>query len=381
LTYGNQARAIPFEGADIFPAMADRIAEARQTVDLQVFLWESGSDPALAILDGLRRLAENRPSQGPAVIVRILVNHHYLINPAGKQGLDRDVAALRLDPWRVRVQTATHSHGGLGFHHSKILVVDGRHAMVTGANVQHQYDFNRTWYDRAFLLEGPIARELRGDFDDAWRESLRLPPSPRRNGPPTGTAGAAMRIVGRPAQGWLFLPSSTTSQEQAFLAAIDNAQRRIWIQTPNLNERRIVASLVRAVRRRVRVRLILSKGFNRFAEGLPGQNGCNEDTVHRIAQELRRSGLSAVEIPRWLDVRWYSHDGRLPIEGGGAHASHAKYASFDGQIAIVGSTNLDTLSFLHSRETNVVVEDPATAQAWDRQFDTVFERSIPVQLQ
>jgi cardiolipin synthase A/B len=42
---------------------------------------------------------------------------------------------------------------------------------------------------------------------------------------------------------------------------------------------------------------------------------------------------------------------------------HAKVAVIDGHWATVGSSNLDPLSLLLAREANVVVDDPAFAQA------------------
>ncbi len=86
-------------------------------------------------------------------------------------------------------------------------------------------------------------------------------------------------------------------------------------------------------------------------------------------------------------MRWYSRklDGVTPVEGGldpeaGVNGpSHIKYSSYDGQLAIVGSANLDNQSFSRSREVNVVIDDPATVAAWDaRLFGAEHAGAVPV---
>jgi phosphatidylserine/phosphatidylglycerophosphate/cardiolipin synthase-like enzyme len=80
-----------------------------------------------------------------------------------------------------------------------------------------------------------------------------------------------------------------------------------------------------------------------------------------------------------LQIRWYSDDGRSPILGNGAYASHAKYMSIDDRLAIVGSANMDTQAWNNSHETNVIVDDAATTQAWDQKmFSASFSRGIDV---
>lgn len=48
--------------------------------------------------------------------------------------------------------------------------------------------------------------------------------------------------------------------------------------------------------------------------------------------------------------------------GNGEDASHVKLMSVDGEIAIVGSGNMDSQSWSNSREFNVLIDD-ATAVA------------------
>lgn len=44
--------------------------------------------------------------------------------------------------------------------------------------------------------------------------------------------------------------------------------------------------------------------------------------------------------------------------------------SVDGQCAIIGNGNLDTQSFMHSQETNVMIDDPQIVADWMDQLRT-----------
>jgi cardiolipin synthase len=92
--------------------------------------------------------------------------------------------------------------------------------------------------------------------------------------------------------------------------------------------------LVLAARRGVRVRLLLQGKYEYFVP-------------YRASRQLYGKLLAAgVEIYEY-------------------HASvlHAKVAVVDGHWATVGSSNLDPFSLLLAREANVVVREPAFAQA------------------
>ena len=59
---------------------------------------------------------------------------------------------------------------------------------------------------------------------------------------------------------------------------------------------------------------------------------------------------------------------------------HAKTAAFDDRIAIIGSHNLDTISWRFNLECNVVVEDAAFATVVRESFDADCADARPVRL-
>jgi len=388
---------VRIDGPQIFPAFRALIGGAKHEVDLQTYVWERGSDPTNDILNGLTDLAARRAVSGDRepVVVRFLFDASGLNFGSTIDALPQawaDVEALELDPALVRFELAGFHHLAFGNLHVKTLVVDGKEAIVTGANPQAHHDYAEPWRDAGFHLSGEVAHALQDDFDDAWSvgetwtcggelgdaDACSAPTTPLVHAADeaiyAGGDCLAMLTVMRQADPTIGANQLDSTQDQAFLAAFGVATDAIRMQTPNLNDDAAKRALLAAVRRGVRVDVVLSKSFNDASEVLPGQGGTNDDTVTELYDALS-------DVPDACDrlrIRWYARDG-VPVEGNGVYASHAKYTSIDGAIAIVGTANMDTQSWNNSREVDVVVDDAATTQAWDQQlFALDFDTGVTV---
>lgn len=269
----------------------------------------------------------------------------------------------------------------LGALHSKALVVDGQRAVLTGANVEAVHDAGQPWFDAGFVVAGQVAASLRADFEQLWRQVTGEALPPLASPGPTVAGRIPMLVAGRRADGNPFANGVDDPQAAAFLAAIRNAAVVIRLLTPNLNDDAIKAALVEAVvERGVRVELILPRGFNDAAERAPGRGGTNVANVAELQARIAGAGQGQAALERF-DARWYADASGAPTDGNGPGASHCKYATFDHQVAIVGSGNLDTQAINNSRELNVVVDDGATVRAWDgRLFEPSFARAAPVRV-
>jgi phosphatidylserine/phosphatidylglycerophosphate/cardiolipin synthase-like enzyme len=387
------------DGPEIFPAMRALIRSARHEVSLQTYVWEPGSDPANEILSGLIDLVRRRElePEAPPVTVRFLFDVSTLGFGSSVTALPRawaDIEALDLDPRHVRFELAGFPHVTFGALHVKTVVVDGRRAIITGANPQAHHDYAEPWRDAGFRIAGEVALALQDDFDDAWARAKRwtcgsaersfeecaVDTQPIEHAFPfhagVGDDCLTMLVVTRGSDPTIGNNRLDNPQAQAFLAAFAAATSHIHIQTPNLNDDAAKQALLAAVQRGVRVDVVLSKGFNDTTEALPGQGGTNEKNVDELYEALEAAGVS--DPCSKLRFRWHAKDG-VAVVGNGHYASHAKYASVDDAIAIVGTANMDTQSWNHSREVNVVVDDPEITQAWDAQlFVADFEAGVQV---
>lgn len=174
--------------------------------------------------------------------------------------------------------------------------------------------------------------------------------------------------------------SISTPQNVAWISAINEAQKSILIQTPNMNAEPLLEPLLNAVRRGVTVTCYLCLGYNDAGELLPFQNGTNEMIANRLYNSLESD-----EEKSHLRICYYvGKDQTCPIHNSFKKRScHIKLMIVDEQIAIqgisttnldlgifnlanlvAGNGNLDTQSFFHSQEINLLIDSAMVCRAW-----------------
>ena len=141
-----------------------------------------------------------------------------------------------------------------------------------------------------------------------------------------------------------------------WIQLIDGARRRIDIEQfylstwPNEPMDDVLRSLGEAVRRGVRVRLILDAGMHR--------------TYPRTADSLAK--VPGFEV-RLVDFR--------RIAGG---IQHAKYFLVDGEVTFLGSQNFDWRALKHIHELGVAVRDRRVTADYQRVFDLDWDMATPI---
>jgi cardiolipin synthase A/B len=323
------------DGGQFIPAMLEAIEEARQYVLLELYLFEDGACAA-RFVDALCASA----ARG----VRVCI----LLDGYGGRGLSSvhrqqlaDAGArvafhnpLELRRWRL----------ALWRDHRKLLLVDGRIAFVGGMGVTDDFDpavrGEAAWHDTMLALEGPCVADWQRLFETDWRRwsgdrrPLPPPPSDTDIGPRDGQVAGAFRHGGRPVM-------------RAAIAAIARSRRRVWIATGYfVPTRRLRRALVRAARRGVDVRLLLS--------GPLTDHPAVWHAGRRFYGRLLRAGVRIHEYaPRFM---------------------HAKMVLCDDWSSI-GSSNLDHWTLSWNMEANQNVMDADFAAELARVFEADFARS------
>lgn len=365
------------EGPEIFARAAALIAGAQEEVLIQEFHW-GPSQAEDVLMASLKELERRRRAAGATqpVRVRFVVDRNRILKDLRhtQRDLEAALARTQLDPRYVEAKVSAHTHWLYGALHTKLFVVDGQSALITGANVNVWAEAPRTWYELGTVVHGPVAASLRAEFAQLWREKTKetLPPlsaTPAASGP-----GVPVLITTRRARGNVFQDNNDEPASQAFFAAFRGAERVIRILTPHLNDDDVRRELVACLKRGVRVELVLSRNFGVSRAKLPFQGGTNTKNLGRLYRRLKGDPAALAR----LDVRWFSRDGQGSIDVEETN-SHAKYMTCDGRVAILGCSNLDEQSFNHSREVNLVIEDATLSAGFDRQvFAPVFARSAPI---
>jgi cardiolipin synthase len=303
-------------GENAFPAMLRAIGDARHSVWLATYIFDTDS-VGQAFIDALAAAAHR------GLQVRVLVDgmgEWYSWPHAVRLLRAAGVVAQRFLPPRLSLPALSLNMR----NHRKLLITDGDTAFLGGMNIGEREvgkaNFRRM-ADLHFQVRGPVVTQLAECFCADWlfaaREVLAVPPC---------TASHAQSVCRVITEG----PDEDLDKLLfVMLGAICVAQRQILIMTPYfIPPPELIAALQTAALRGVEVCLVLPE----------------------------RSNLRFVD---WATRRWLP-----PIMAQGVQVylqpppfSHTKLLVVDGRYAHIGSANLDPRSLRLNFEIAVEVYD------------------------
>ncbi len=313
------------DGEAFFVSLIQSIQEARESVDIQLYIFDS-DDYALRIADLLKQRSKD-------IKVRVLVDRLGTM-AAGQVPSKTPYYSRRKPPLSIAdylrkdssIEVRSLDNPWLTSDHTKVIVIDQARVYLGGMNIGREYRYE--WHDLMMEVEGPIVGRLQKDFDKRWAYAgvagdLAYAMA---NMKPESFSGPAERedyIDIRP----LYTRTGNAQILRAQLAAIRRARSRIYIEQPYVSDDEVISELIEARKRGVDVRVILptsnDSGFMNSANLL-------------AARAFLNNG-----------VRVYGYPGM----------SHVKAAIYDGW-ACVGSANFDKLSLRINQETNLGTSDP-----------------------
>jgi cardiolipin synthase len=347
LVTGNRTRILR-DGPETFRAMFAAIRAATDHVHLEYFILEDVESDGERLSDLL--LAKRR--QGvPVAIIYDSIGAGGTPDAFFDRLAQAGVQLLSFNPVNPFAARAGYSINQRD--HRKILLVDGRLAIIGGINLSTTYQSRPSakpppgenddpWHDTDLLIEGPAVGQLQQLFLDQWARQEGPPLAPANFFPaPEASGGETVRIIGStPEDG---IPRYYVT----LLSAIRNAERSIDVTAayfvPTRQEKH---DLIAAARRGVRVRLLL-----------PGVSDSQRalDVAHSHYEDLMEAGVEIHE----------------------AHGLvlHSKTVTIDGVWSVIGSSNLDHRSVLFNDEVDAVVLGRGTAGALLRLFEADLARA------
>ncbi len=240
--------------------------------------------------------------------------------------------------------------------HRKILIVDGMVAFTGGVNISDTYAKSSLfrskarrnaevgWRDTHVKIEGPAVAALQWVFLENWasQPSQDLPDS--NYFPTLAEAGDKLvRVVSS-------APDGDHEIYKAYILAIQEAKETVHITSAYfVPDPQILQALLEAAKRGVDVKIIL-----------PGIT--DSSLVLHAAQSFYGEMLAG-------GIKIY----QLQIA-----VLHAKTAVIDKFWSTVGSTNIDTRSFLHNSEINVMVFGTEFGTAMENAFSEDLRHSLEV---
>lgn len=394
----NSLDSVMKDGPEIFSRIRTLIAGAKHEVCMGWYNWTPGCEAVKELGRGLAEASNGLPSNR-RLVIRLLLDALDWKTGGKFATLTSSIASWNLNPDKATIYYTLYSKSLIGSYHTKMVVVDGRYLAITGANPEEWHHPPHKWHDTGYVFTGTVTRAALADFDEAffhhnvgqiWTVSsdpdagIAAYNAPNRawidNAPTNGNVW--MLAAGRLANGNPFSNAIDNPQDAAWIAAMKAATAQIDVISPNINDDAFHRSVVDAVKRGVKVRLITTKEFNQGTSGFLGQGGNNDEALGRLRTALRDIDPSG----QFFEFRWFGLDGQKPEVGDGKEAvngkfslpAHVKFMSVDRSVAIVGSGNMDTQSWNHSREFNVVIDGAANiSEIQSRIFDTDWARSVP----
>jgi phosphatidylserine/phosphatidylglycerophosphate/cardiolipin synthase-like enzyme len=379
------------DGVEIFTGFKDLISQAKHEVNLVSFEWNPKSDAARVIGEGIKLAEQNYIDK--KIIVRIIIDDFDIDPRRIIDAMNTSRKSWNIDESKIDLQFATYPHLAFGASHSKYLVVDGKYVIITGANVQVVHNFTPDiWHDTGYLMEGTVALTILKDFDNSWTKyahhyncleriipidclRTRAPAIPDRSYLLDNYYHSGIPVITLPKRSREkpndIIDSPT---DQGWIAAMDNAEVSINIETPNINATGFQDTVISALKRGVTVKIITNQGYNDLLEKMPFQGGSNIEIFEKLKKRIISEDSSKADF---LKMGWYSKDGITPIVGHGKNVSHTKYMSIDGKITIIGSGNMDTQTWTQSREINFLIDSQdATERILRAFYNGDWDRSI-----
>ena len=334
------------DGRGTYDAMFTAIASARDHINMEMYIFdddEAGERFANALIAKQREGVQVNLVRDSVGTMRTNKQFFERMQEAG-------IAVLEYNP--INPLAARKDWDLNARDHRKLLIVDGRQAILGGVNISGVYSSGSSrpsatkrrgpdlpWRDTDLRIEGPVVAEFQKLFMQTWGEQHGPTPAQRRYFPPLRPIGKdSVSALGRSPDG------SHSLIYPALIAAIAGAQREVWLTNAYFApDPQLVAALTAAATRGVDVKLLLPGASDSWLVFHAGR-------AHY--DELLRGGVQIFERRNAL--------------------LHAKTTLIDGAWSAIGSTNLDWRSFLHNQELDAVILGPE----FGGQMRTTFQRDL-----
>jgi cardiolipin synthase len=334
---GNQVHLL-IDGPNTYRVMLEAIAGAKRWVHFENYIIRS--DAA-----GWRfaELLASRAREG----IQVRVLYDWFGSVATPRSFWRYLRKAGVEVRAFHPPQLVHVMANVSRNHRKLVVADGSRAVLGGLCIGCEWTGEshaggKPWRDTAVDIQGPAAAVLDQTFAAVWDLTGSKVPAGEIAGRVERAGSADVRVIG-----------GEPGRERAYRVIellTGGSVERLWITDAYLvAPPRLFQALCDAAKDGVDVRLLV-----------PGSSDLP------LIRNLSRIGYR--DLLR-SEVRIYEWEGPM---------LHAKTILCDDRWVRVGSSNLNTSSLLGNYELDVLIEDPALAEAMEAQFRRDVSRSREV---
>ena len=356
--YADNDVKVLFNGEETFKAMHEMLSSATETINLEYFIFEDIQFEEESLKDLLRR----KLKEG----VRVNINYDAYGSEYTPDAFFQELKAAGSNVQVFRPLSVWHLLSINNRNHRKIMVVDGRVAIIGGVNLSKTYESggsNRLgsgrnkaaesdsahWRDTDAVIKGPAVAELQRIFVEDWIDKDALDQTDFF--PKLDKQGH--ELVRAVASNSRDDDSQSSLYYLTLISAIENANRSIVINSgyfvPN---RAQMKALIDASKRGVKVDLLL-----------PGLSDS------KLALNVQRS--------RYIMLL----DGGVNIYELQDEVLHAKVVSIDGVWSVIGSSNFDYRSAGLNSEIDMVILGEETSKDLVSRFNHDLANATKISLE
>jgi cardiolipin synthase len=329
------------EGEEFYPALLEAIAGAQEAIGLQFYIFDDDA-MGMRIRDALVARAE------AGVVVRVLfdavgcasVGRAFWDPLRAAGGRVAPFLPLNLLRWRWRINLRNHR---------KIAIIDSRIGFSGSINVsdRHLVEQGGKSSDLGFRVRGPILLALLETFASDWYYAT----------------GEDLRPI--------FPAPSVERADGVSLLAVSSG--------PDQDQRRFHSLLLHAIHNAHRTASFVTPYF------VP-----DPSMLDAVTDAARRGVEVRILVPEFPDLRlagWAARDHLQTVLEGGVQVFlapppmiHVKAALFDGEVALLGSSNLDCRSFFLNFELDFVLRGPEIIAEFSEYLDRRFRSARRLRL-
>jgi cardiolipin synthase len=324
-------------GAPYFQKVADMIEKAKEVIHLQTYIYDS-DETGWLVGNALCKASE----RGVKVYMFLDGYSSKDLSEEFKNQLIEKGIQLR---WFEPLLKSKNFYVGRRLHH-KVLVIDGKEALVGGINISNRYNDlpdQPAWLDWAIWVKGNAAIQLERLCIQMWNRALF-----RRSHMLAFKERILSTQIDEPCfvrvrrNDWVAGKIEIT---RSYLEMLHRAQNEIIIMSSYLLPGRIIRmALSKAMKRGVKIKLIVS-------------------------------GISDVDIAKAAEKYWYPWllRNKIRIYEYQKRVLHGKLSAYDQKWVTVGSYNVNDISAYASIELNLDVLDESFAAQTTAELNRIIQ--------
>ncbi len=324
------------DAREFYPAIEKALAEAKKQVLLECYMLSSDSSGQRIL-----RLLVQAARRGVKVWV--------VLDAVGSRKLvQKDRELLRAAGVKLQIYQAFDFFHPMRFFfrtHRRLLLIDGRVGFIGGFGFSDDWlcddDPGRPWHEFAWRIRGLPLKEIFWHFENNWKEEkpLALPEVLRNQ--PLVEENVKYQLLQK-------LKKRPLRLHRVLRKLCNQASERVWVASayfvPPL---RLQRALARAASRGIDVRLMLA-----------GHRSDHRSVFYagrRAYAALLKGGVHIFETRQRM--------------------MHAKALIVDGEISILGSSNLDSWSLRRNREFDLMLSSQSVCQQLENAMKGIQEGS------